>query len=387
MNFLDEYVEYTRRQESPQIFHEWTALAILSAAIKRHVYFDRNFYKLYPNLYMILVASTAKSKKSTALDIGVNMLKKALGDKVYFFSQKESSPEALMDALGAEYAKSRISQGVIYADELAQFIAGTQQDARIVAFLTQVYGCSDTFVYHSLSRGDVVCSNLYPTIIAGTTVEWIKGSLPKYAVAGGFTGRIVFVHDTPDSRPIAEPERGENEEVLLQRLKEVHEVKGQMRWGELAREWYKNWYEQIHWPQIPDEFSQGFHNRKHDTLVKVATILALADRLSLNIEVNDLERALHLLNKTQKHLPTIMREIEATESGQNTEKVFRAVAKHKDGIEYAKLSRNLSYAFTAKELQELLESLVKEEKIRDELVTKDGKRVRVLVPVRHQFDT
>lgn len=386
MNFLDGYIEHTMEQESPQVFHEWTALTILSTAIKRHVYINRGFYNIYPNLYTILVASTAKSRKSTAANIGMAMLKAALGKKLCHFHQKESSPEALIQVLSEEHQRSGIGQGMIYAEELAQFLAGTQQDGRIVSFLTDIYSCQDEYEYHSKGGGTATCSKIYPTFLACTTVEWIKDSLPKYAVAGGFTGRIVFVHDTPDCRAIPFPEPGKGREALIQRIQEVHGVTGAFEWSREAKDWFTNWYTEVHFPQDPDAFSSGFHGRKPDTLLKIAMILALSNRLELVLREQDVSQALTLLNRTQVHLPTIMKEIESTFEGQNFNKVMRAVQRAGGKIGYSELLRSLSYSMNARQLQEVLDTMVKSEKL-VEVTEGNGKKRVFRTSSRHQSDT
>jgi len=62
-DWLSSYLEYTSGQESPRNFHFWTGLSILGGALRRNVVLDRVYYKLFPNLYVILVAASAACKK------------------------------------------------------------------------------------------------------------------------------------------------------------------------------------------------------------------------------------------------------------------------------------------------------------------------------------
>ena len=73
-NFLQLYLNYTRAQESPELFHLWTGTTILAAALGRKCWINRGYYRLYPNLFCILVAGSAKCRKSTAVNIGVRLL-------------------------------------------------------------------------------------------------------------------------------------------------------------------------------------------------------------------------------------------------------------------------------------------------------------------------
>ena len=76
--FIESYMAYTSGQESPTDFHYWTAVSTLSSAVGRNVWLDRGYYKLYPNHYVILVAGSALSRKSSAINIGIRILRKAL---------------------------------------------------------------------------------------------------------------------------------------------------------------------------------------------------------------------------------------------------------------------------------------------------------------------
>ena len=55
-DWLDSYLDFTTGNESPEKLHLWTALALLSAAVKRQIWMDRGFYKLYTNIYVLMVA-------------------------------------------------------------------------------------------------------------------------------------------------------------------------------------------------------------------------------------------------------------------------------------------------------------------------------------------
>src|SRR5437867_8440908 len=70
-SWLDTYMEYTLDQESPDAFHLWTATTVLAAAMGRKCYINKGYYKLYPNLFVVLVAGAAKLRKSTAINLGI----------------------------------------------------------------------------------------------------------------------------------------------------------------------------------------------------------------------------------------------------------------------------------------------------------------------------
>ena len=67
-DWIDQYMEYARASASPKIYHIWTALSALASAVQRKVWWDWEYAKLYPNLYIFLTGESG-SKKGTALGI------------------------------------------------------------------------------------------------------------------------------------------------------------------------------------------------------------------------------------------------------------------------------------------------------------------------------
>src|SRR3972149_4557971 len=82
-NWIDAYLEYTQKQESPEKLHFWVAVSLISAAIKRQVWMDRGYYKLYPNTFVLIVAESARVRKSVAIDIGMTLVRAAVPDLYY----------------------------------------------------------------------------------------------------------------------------------------------------------------------------------------------------------------------------------------------------------------------------------------------------------------
>ena len=56
--WLENYLKYTSAQESPDAFHLWTGLSVLAGALQRRVYFKQGYFRVFPNLYIVLCAPT-----------------------------------------------------------------------------------------------------------------------------------------------------------------------------------------------------------------------------------------------------------------------------------------------------------------------------------------
>lgn len=135
-DWLESYLVYTEKQESPEKLHFWIGLSALSAALKRQVWMNRGYYKLYPNTYVLLVAESAMLRKSTAMDIGIKLVRDAVPDIHYISGSM--TPEGLMKHMNrikvgtGENGKPIVrydSHILIHADELAELFGFDRQRA------------------------------------------------------------------------------------------------------------------------------------------------------------------------------------------------------------------------------------------------------------------
>ena len=95
--FITNYLKYTSKQESPTQFHFWSAVSMLSASIGRSITLRRGFYDLYPNFIIILVAGSALSRKSSAINVGIRLLRTAIQQ-----TKEEGLGSGLTSVLGSK---------------------------------------------------------------------------------------------------------------------------------------------------------------------------------------------------------------------------------------------------------------------------------------------
>src|SRR5262245_12930885 len=94
--WIDAYLAFTEDQESPESFHLWTGLVLLSSALRRRVWLDRGWdgYLVYPNIYVLFVAESALTRKSQAMDMGLPILQEAVPD-IYMIGDS-ATPEGII---------------------------------------------------------------------------------------------------------------------------------------------------------------------------------------------------------------------------------------------------------------------------------------------------
>src|SRR5574343_1347225 len=62
MGWIQQVLEEHSESESPQRFYYWSAMSAISACVRRNICLERYHYKLYPNIYVFVVARSGLRK-------------------------------------------------------------------------------------------------------------------------------------------------------------------------------------------------------------------------------------------------------------------------------------------------------------------------------------
>src|SRR4249920_3615830 len=55
MTWLDYLMKVTQESESPRKYYYWSGMSAIAAVVRNQVFLDKCYYKLYPNIYVLLV--------------------------------------------------------------------------------------------------------------------------------------------------------------------------------------------------------------------------------------------------------------------------------------------------------------------------------------------
>lgn len=335
-DWIEGYLEYTQEQESPEKIHLWTAFAVLSASLQRHAFLDRGFYKLYPNIFVLIVAESARVRKSVAMEMGLSILNDAVPDIAIISGS--TTPEGLIKHMnrqtvipnsnGKGATIHHDSHILIHADELATLFSYDRTRAsRMAILLTEIYS-SKTLHLHTTARdGQVPLHNLYPTLLAATDPRNLK-VLPEEAV-GGLIGRLIFVN-AKDRRHItawADPSK-ENKDLrkrLIADLFRISNLTGEFKATEEARLYFKTWYEKMSQIRIEDPRLDAFHERCHDTALKIAMLICVSRADDLTITGKHMATGIAFIEAQMPEFGRVINWASATTYAQNRAKLIDAM--------------------------------------------------------------
>lgn len=316
-DWLAGYLEYTSEQESPESIHLWTGLTVLSASVRRRVFLEQEYYKIYPNLYVIIVAESARVRKSTAMDIGRDILLEAFPD--IKIMRDSMTSQGLIKALNHKVTvikddkiqEQERSDVAIFADEVANLFSYDKTRAsQMVIFLTRTYGCPSVYDHTTVRDSTVRLHNLYPVLLGGTDPRNLK-VLPDDAV-GGLTGRLIWIIESARRKnnpgwKINSTEglrRRALREMLIHDLVEIGRLEGEVNVNEGAQRIYNEWYEQLSQKDTKDPEIDAFYQRCHTTALRVAILIGMSRNNWLKIDEECMQIGIHFV---EQQLPTIKR--------------------------------------------------------------------------------
>ena len=376
-DWIANYQLLTEHQESPYCFHLFSGLFVLSATLGRRAFLNRGTYRLFPNIYVFLVAASAQCRKGGAVGIAERMFQEA-NPKIQLIAQKLTQ-QSFFETLHNNYKEVGRSEAVMIAEELGVFLGGDkQQGLPMVQLLTKLYNCPDILDYQTRSRGREICNNSWGALLAGTTPEWLKTALPETSLEGGFVGRVLFVHAEKPKGRFAEPYFPDGMwENLVHDLRIIGQLEGEFKLTDDGRAFFIHWYENDFEPPTDETVRlDGYWGRKHDTLLKLAMLLSISQRNDLTINQLDLETGLKMLETIEPYISTAFEKIQTTMAGASIDHVYRLVKRgtEKDGgIMRTKLLRALSYKMHAEDITKAIQHLTAADLVEVEQKVTDGR--------------
>lgn len=314
-NWLDAYLEYTQNTESPTSYHTWCGLSVIAGALQRKVYLKWGLGQIiYPNLYIVLIGPSGKTRKGVALGIAKDLLKQVPGVTVApeSSSGKQSTilvmKRAGVDFIDPSTGKTRRHCSVTaFSEELSVFLG--QGDIAYLSSLTDWYDSKDDWEYETVGRGKDSIKGVCLNLVGGTAPDWIQSMIPHEAVGGGFTSRVIFIVEEAKGKIVPEPIMTEREillqEQLVRDLERISKLVGEVTMSPAAKKAYVDWYikqSESNNVAVDDPRFAGYNERRATHIKKLMLVCCAARDDSLCISEEDFTRSLSLLEKAEKKM-------------------------------------------------------------------------------------
>ena len=288
------------------------------------------YFKIYPNLYVILVAESAKCRKSSALRIGTGILD--LIDDGPAPLAEDITPEAVISDLEAtgmqrdEQGEAKNSECVISAEELSVFLREDAFRSGIAALLTRFYDTPDKWKKKTKTGGPEALHDVVVNLFAATTPTDLRQCFPHSAEGGGFLSRFIFVHSNKSgaiiSRPKVTQKMLQTKSDLIHDLSAIRQLRGECVMTEEAGEFYDRWYNK--WMKDTEEAS-GYEPKKHTFVLKLAMVLSACRSNKLDLTFDDINAALKYLTELEPGMKEVRESIWMSPVGELCEKILKLI--------------------------------------------------------------
>jgi hypothetical protein len=219
--FIERYIKWASSlTDSATQYHQAGAFIILSAIISGAVKLPTSFGTVVPNMWFMLVADTTLTRKSTAMDISLDLLYEVNPDAIM---GTDGSPEGVLSAL-----KDRAGKPSIYhRDEftgLLEAMANKDYMAGMAEHFTKLY--DGKTLKRLLRKEEIIIKDPVFIIFAGGTKKKMMNILNEEHVNSGFVPRFIFITAKADPtrvKPIGPPVQinKQEKELILEELMNI----------------------------------------------------------------------------------------------------------------------------------------------------------------------
>lgn len=312
------YTAYiTPASESPLAYNFWSAATAVSAALKRNVYVGRGSYRLYPNLYTILVGRPGIGKGS------------AINPVVAIVNEAKIA-NILSDRVTIEYVLERMSQGwqsirrsgtggiqmgldhtaTIISPEVSVFIGASQNTLPILADLWDAR--EGEFVYGTRHKGEFRIKDPCVCLLGGSTQEWLISSIPANAVGGGFTRRVNFVVANDREKLLPWPSLSNHNQIrdnLVTDIREIARLSGEIKFHPECVPLFERCYIDSAPKEYDDEATTSYRTSMWAQITKLAMCMTASRGDDLIINKQDFIRAEQAVKDVMSNVPKVFRAV------------------------------------------------------------------------------
>lgn len=385
--WLENYLTYTENSESPLSYHTWCGLSVIAGALQRRVYLKWGLGQvIYPNLYIVLIGPSGRTRKGVAIGIAKDFLKQIPGITVT--PESSSGRQAMILAMKRAITNFQDpSDGRIkfhcsvtaFSEELSVFLG--QGDIAYLSNLTDWYDSKDDWEYETVGRGKDTLQGLCLNMLGGTAPDWIQSMIPQEALGGGFTSRIIFIVEEIKRKLVPEhfitPEEEVLGEKLTRDLERISRLSGEITFTETAKKHYVEWYIAQDTalsnkkPAVSDTRFAGYNERRATHLRKLMILCSASRGDDLKIQEVDFYESRKLLYSAEVNMHKTFGGFGKARSSDQTEIIKNYI--QQVGITTRKLLMQKFYRDVDPQTLSIIEETLQQMKVLSvELMPKEG---------------
>lgn len=267
--YIKQYMDTMAPLETASVYDFICACWTISASIGRSVYIDRPGLPIYLNQYIILLAESGRTRKSTAISKAVTIQQSA--------GMLLENPVSAFKLERELYNVDNFSAHCnIVSSELIRLFGRSHRAIGLPGLLTDLYDCPTKRIGHSSKA----LNNVYITLLGGSTLSWLKCAITPEIIEGGFTSRTLFVHaeqpGTSNPWGTTQVDVEKLKQSLLDCLYLIKTTAPRITLTAGAMKVYTNWY--INRKEGKTAYIRSFESREDEHILRLAAIMCIADK-------------------------------------------------------------------------------------------------------------
>lgn len=398
--FVERYIDWARGLgDAAWQYHQAGAFMALSSILSGTVRLPTSYGTIIPNLWFMILADTTLTRKTTAMDIAMDLILEVEPDSVL---ASDGSIEGLLTSLGTRPGKPSIFLRDEFSGLLEQV---TKRDyyAGMPELLTKLY--DGKMQKRVLRKETIEVREPVLLLFTGGIRTKITSLLTFEQVSSGFMPRFIFItaeSDITKLKPLGPPTQADlgNREEILAELRELQhfysapntiEFKGQMLQATTARKinasltedaWAR--YNELESMMLESgleaehpEIMTPTYDRLSKSTLKAAVLLAAARTKAdpIVVELQDILHAIYYCQQWRGYAKEVMYSVGKGTSERRLETIFNAIEKRGETTRSVLMQ---TYHLNARETSEILLTL--EER---GLITRQKQgRTELLIPLR-----
>ena len=299
-SFLGQYMKMCEPLETSREYDFWCGMWALGTALGRGVIVPRPHAPIHMNWYIMLVAASGITRKSTSVRIARDLVRQLDIPMV----ETRASSEFLWDTL-TSMEEARLA---IAVSELVTFLGKSNYAMEIPGMLTDLYDCPETRSGGgTMLRGAREMRDVYITFLSASTPSWLGEAINPAVVEGGFTSRCLFITADQPKHKVPWPTDAEISSSAL--LPALHSIQSQAVRTPLvellpdAMDRYSTWYKGRDLSS-QDPFVQSFQSREDSHMLRAAACLAINDG-SFAVYRSHINAAIQLIREVKSDALTL----------------------------------------------------------------------------------
>lgn len=376
-SFIEDYTEWAKSLgDAAWQYHQAGAFVVLSCLLSGSVRLPTSFGTLIPNLWFMILADTTLTRKSTAMDLAMDLTLEIDNDCVL---ATDGSIEGLMTSLSMRPGRASI----FLRDEFSGLLdAMIRKDyyAGMAETFTKLY--DGKFQKRILRKDIIEVRDPILIFFAGGIKSKVLSLVTHEQVSSGFIPRFVFIMAESDInrlKPLGPP-TGESlagRERILEYMQRIHghytgtnmvKVGGRVSTAPKRIEAHmvpEAWarYNQIEEAMLAvglkadkADLATPMMDRLSKSGLKMAMLLAASRKLvdHVTIEMEDLLRAFYYIEQWRENSISVLSHLGMTQTERDIELIFQAIRRQPNVLR-SKLMRD--YHLTKRDADQILDTL------------------------------